>query len=148
MLFAEAVAATPQIRECYRNGLNALGGHRSKIILRETRHCEGSVNLDVCLAASNRDENRWDYCFGYKGEAFFVEVHPAHTSDVRTVIDKLIWLKGWLRNHAPEIDRLQAKAAPAFYWLQTNGFHIVGSRYQRLADEAGIRPLARLELKH
>jgi hypothetical protein len=147
MPFSRAVASTPHIRECFQNGLTALGGDSSKIRVLQTRACNGSVNLDACLATRYPSDNRWDYCFDYHGEVYFVEVHPAQTSEVNTVINKLEWLKNWLQNHAPEIDRM--KAGNPFYWVQTGGFNILKTSPQyRRAREAGLLPIARLELKH
>ncbi len=93
MLFSEAVAATPHIAKCLKNGLTAFGSDSAKIHLLQTRACDGSVNLDDCLSGRYPDESRWDYCFAYYGEVYFVEVHPAQTSEVKTVIKKLQWLK-------------------------------------------------------
>jgi hypothetical protein len=147
MSFSQAVASTPHIRECFQNGLAAFGGDSSKIHLLQTRACDGSVNLDHCLAARYPSDSRWDYCFAYNSEVYFVEVHPAQTSEVNAVIKKLQWLKSWLQNNAPEIDRMKAKNP--FYWIQTSGFNITKTSPQyRRAREAGLLPIARLELKN
>ena len=42
--FKKAVSATPDIRNCYENGLQALGTDSVKIHLAGT--CEGSVDID------------------------------------------------------------------------------------------------------
>lgn len=147
MSFSQVVALTPHIRECFQNGLTAFGSYSSKIVLLETRACSGSVDLDRCLATRYPDENRWDYCFAYQGEVYFVEIHPAQTSEVNTVIKKKLWLENWLQNHALEIDQL--KAERPFYWIQSGGFNILKTSPQyRRAREAGLLPIARLELKH
>ena len=147
MSFQTAVTNTPEIRNCYQQGLKALGGHSTVINVRETRACEGSVNLDTCLLGVRPDDNRWDYCFAYKGEAYFVEVHPADTSNVETVINKLNWLRAWLINHAPAINAL--KAAILFHWIHTGSSHILaGSKQYRMAAEHKILPKARLDIRH
>lgn len=147
MSFQTAVTNTLEIRNCYQQGLKALGAHSTLINVRDTRSCDGSVNLDDCLVKSRPNDNRWDYCFAYKGEAYFVEVHPADTSNVETVINKLNWLKAWLITHAPAINFL--KAATPFHWIHTGSSHILaGSKQYRLAAEHKILPKARLYIKN
>lgn len=150
LTFAESVRATPDVQNCYQEGLRAiLERERSKIVLLDTRACEGSVYIDACTTAQYPNDNRWDYCFSYKGEVFFVEVHTANSSEVSTVIRKLLWLKNWLNSHAPEINKLKAKSVTPYYWIQSSGYHIPPrSRQYREADRAGILPVPRLELKH
>jgi hypothetical protein len=151
MSFQAAVASTPQIINCYRSGLHALAPqHRALISVRDTRGLTGSVDLDTCLSQTRPNENRWDYCFAYKNEAFFVEVHPAgNMNDVETVIRKLNWLRAWLVEHAPEIYALKATSRDPFHWLHTGYSQIVkGSRQYNLAAQNGIRPKACLEIKH
>lgn len=78
--FEKAVSATPDIQNCCKSGLTALGNYSSKIQLGST--CEGSVAIDECVSEKYPQENRWDYVFGYRSEAIFVEVHSAYTSEV------------------------------------------------------------------
>lgn len=147
--FPEAVAATPDIRNYYQEGLQAIPRqYRSKIFLQDTRACEGSVDIDTCVTYKYPSDNRWDYCLSYRGEVFFIEVHTANSSEVSTVIRKLAWLKNWLNSYAPEINKLKAKHVTPFYWLQSSGYHIpLRSRQYREAERAGIMPIPRLELK-
>ncbi len=78
----------------YHEGLGAiLRQHRSKIVLLDTRGCEGSIDIDSCIKDKYPNDSRWDYCFAYKGDVFFVEVHTANSSEVSAVIKKLTWLK-------------------------------------------------------
>jgi hypothetical protein len=143
--FKAAVEKTKQVKDAYQKGLKALGPHSKKITLKDASHCEGSIDIDTTLASIYPNSNRWDYCFSYKGEAFFVEVHPANTSDVQTVINKHEWLKNWLRDQAPEIGNLTAKSRQPFYWIQTNGFHIIPhSRQFVLLGQKNIRLISRL----
>ena len=148
--FQEAVAGTPDISACCRNGLEAvLQRHRSKILLQDPRGCEGSVDIDACVLAKYPNDSRWDYCFAYKGDVFFVEVHTANSSEVSTVIRKLTWLKEWLNKNAPGINELKARHVTPFYWIQSAGFNIPShsSKY-RQAYQAGIKPIPRLELNY
>lgn len=143
--FKTAVEKTTHIKNAYQNGLQALGMNSKKIVLKNA--CEGSVNIDKAVETIYPDSNRWDYCFSHDGEVFFVEVHPANTSDISKVIKKLMWLKAWLKNHAPEIDKLKATSQHPFYWIQTTGYHILkGSPQHRKLVENGINPVSRLSL--
>ncbi|HEV3414685.1 MAG TPA: hypothetical protein VG101_19535 [Puia sp.] len=147
LTFRQAVEATDDISECFRNGLQGLGNHSGKIILGNTTQCSGSVNLDACTLQKYPQANRWDYIFCYKGEAFFVEVHSANTGEVSTVIRKLQWLRDWLNGSANEINSLKAKSSGPFYWVQSSGFHIPQNSPQfRLAAQSGIKPVALVKL--
>jgi len=136
--FQSAINRTAQISLCYQNGLQALAhDHRQKINLAEP--AQGSVDIDGCVVALYPNDNRWDYVFGYKGRAYFVEVHPANSSEVSVVIAKLAWLKQWLVAHAPDLNAIIAE--DAFHWLQSSGFNIPpASRYYRLAEQKRIMP--------
>jgi hypothetical protein len=145
--FKEAVDATISIGQCFQVGLRGLGTHSKKIKLGDTSKCEGSVDIDSCLAKIHPQSSRWDYCFSYKGEVFFVEVHGAITSEVSTVLKKLQWLKSWLNNNAPEINKLKAKSRNPFYWIQSSNFTIPPTSKQfRTVTQAGIKPIPLLEL--
>ncbi len=146
MTFQQAVAETPDISNCYQNGLQALGTYSNKIDLTDRRLCEGSVDIDSCVLNNYPGQNRWDYAFSYNSEVYFVEVHSANTSEVSTVLRKLQWLKDWLNYHAPEINRLKAKGQP-FYWIQSGKFAIASTspQYRRVVQE-GLRPIPKLSL--
>ena len=148
MTFKKAVKGTPDVATGFRKGLTALGNYSSKVIVSDTTCIQGSVDIDACTTAQYPNANRWDYAFAYKGEAFFIEVHSANTSEVSTVIKKLQWLKVWLHQQAPEINKLKAKNLPAFYWVQSKGFAIpkTSPQYRRAAS-AGIKPVAKLNLE-
>jgi hypothetical protein len=47
-----------------------------------------------------------------------VEVHPASSDHVAKVLEKLAWLRQWLRSEAPNLDRL---TRGGFYWIATDG---------------------------
>lgn len=143
--FQKAVEATPDVATGYKAGLSALGTHASKISVASTSLIEGSVDIDSCTTAKYPNANRWDYVFAYHGKAYFIEVHSANTSEVRTVLSKLQWLKNWLHNHATEINKLKAKNS--FYWIQSKGFAIPKTSPQyRAASMAGLKPIAKLKL--
>jgi hypothetical protein len=147
MNFKQAVVVTPDITTCYQLGLRALGPNSLKIRLGNPSACEGSVDIDACVRRKFPQSNRWDYCFSYKQEVFFVEVHSAISSEVGTVIRKLRWLKSWLADEAPEINKRKAISKTPFYWIQSSNCSIpVTSRQYRMAIQAGIKPISKLEL--
>ena len=142
--FQKAVEATADLSGGYKTGLSALGKYSAKISATSSR-IEGSVDIDSCTHAKYPRQPRWDYVFAHSGKAYFVEVHSAHTSEVRTVVSKLQWLKQWLRNSAPEINRL--KADKPYYWIQSKNFAIPKTSPQyKLAVKEGIKPIATLVL--
>lgn len=143
--FRQAVEETEEIKNGYQNGLKALGKYSNKVELGDTKKCEGSVAIDDCTESLYPQENRWDYVLGYKGNAYFVEIHSAHTSEVSVVLKKLQWLKDWLNSKAPEIKKLQAKDK-AFIWIQTNGYHIPTSKQSKIIAKAGLKPVSKLIL--
>ncbi|NCT73961.1 MAG: hypothetical protein GXC78_05480 [Chitinophagaceae bacterium] len=146
--FKQAVENTPEVKNAHQEGLQAFKkDDRNKIELNNPKLCEGSVDIDTTVTTLYPQSNRWDYCLSYDGEVFFVEVHSANTSEVSTVIRKLQWLTDWLNNQAPRINALQAKRRHPFYWIQSNGFHILKTSSQfRQAIQHKIKPVAKLKL--
>lgn len=147
MTFKQAVEGTPDIATNFKVGLTALGAYSSKVSVSDTSQLQGSVDIDSATTAKYPQDNRWDYAFAYKGEVFFIEVHSANTGEVSTVIRKLRWLKDWLNNQAPEINKLKSKTVTPFYWIQSNGFAILKtSRQYREAAQNNIMPKAILKI--
>jgi len=69
--------------------------------------------------------------------AVWIEVHPASTSEVTTLLNKLRWLKTWLKERAPALYKLTA--SQSYYWLATRGVHIrQGSPQARQLRLAGL----------
>ena len=104
--FRRAAEACPALSLC--DGLQALSrGARDKIRPRNTRSVTGSVDIDKDLKNDFPEDNRWDYAVGYrckdKEKVFFVEVHPAQTSEITCVIRKAKSLKAWAETSAPEL---------------------------------------------
>lgn len=134
--FAQAVHNTPSLgQDAYHPGLRALGSNSSKVRLGK---CDalGSIYLEESILSA-----RWDYGIGIKKdkkiEAVWVEVHPAYTSEVDRVIEKLRWLKDWLRQQAPDLWALTP--SNAYYWVATNGVHITRDSPQaRSLAQAGL----------
>jgi hypothetical protein len=130
--FQSAVESSSELADCYRKGLQALGSHTEKIKPEDTRLLEGSLNIDACILSKYPEEARWDYVLSYNGKAYYVEVHPADTSAVNTVIRKKNWLVEWLKGH-PGLNSFNR--ADKMYWLPTNGYHILpeSNQARRLA---------------
>ena len=91
MSFTDAVQSIPEIANCLRNGLQALGGHSRKIEVRSTRDLAGSVDIEIPVSKNfYPNAHRWDYVFGYKERIYYVEVHPAdNTRKVGEITAKL-----------------------------------------------------------
>jgi hypothetical protein len=128
----------------YQEGIQALRKKdRDRVKCGKSRQLAGSVNLDEALKPSDPNGNRWDYGIGIKhkegkDEVIWVEVHPASTSNVREVLDKLAWLKTWLRAKAPALRQLTV--ADGYVWIASGGVHIPKRRQQvRLLNQAGLR---------
>lgn len=147
--FEEAVRATPDIKDCFMKGkLAIINKEKDKVELSDPRNCGGSLFIDQCLINQQMypNDNRWDYALDYNAEVFFFEVHTASSSEVSTVLRKLDWLKQWLVQKAPEINALKAKAP--FFWIQSNGYHILpNSRQERAVNQKGLMPIPKLVLK-
>jgi hypothetical protein len=137
--FQNAVQSTSDIADGYMPGLQALGSHSSKIKASKTKYLGGSVNIDECTRTLYPQANRWDYAFYYKQETYFVEVHPANTGEVKTVLAKLAWLKDWLSKKAPKLEDIKAKITP-YVWLPTeSGVHITkGSKEYKQLAQSGV----------
>lgn len=146
--FQKAVEGTPDISTAYRRGLQALKrSDRSAFDLADTRLLDGSVDIDTAVQEKYPNENRWDYAIGYSGKVCYVEVHPAYTSEVSVVENKLRWLKIWLKENAPLLDAIP-KATPAFVWAQTGKGAILprSSQARKLATMGiAVTPVCKLQ---
>ena len=143
MNFTDAVLETPEIAECLKAGLQALGSNSDKIEVKSTGSLEGSVDIDTCLKTLYPDDTRWDYVFGYKDRLYYVEVHQGKTSEIKKVIAKLKWLMEW--RQATELEALKGRST--YHWISTKGTDTFakGSRYSRILTQNGIRgPSSRL----
>ena len=117
MNFADAVRSIPQLTECLKAGLQALGSNRHKIRVNSTRDLTGSVDIDACLARRYPNAPRWDYVFGYKDRVYYVEVHQGRSSEMKSVIAKLDWLRQWRRRSAKSFEGLENQST--YHWIST-----------------------------
>lgn len=114
--FKSIVQAVPAIAGAYREGLQALESKDAgKVKPQNPRKLSGSVYLDKCLKTTNPHDARWDYVIGYREKAYFVEVHPANTSNVDEVVKKKKWLEVWLKTNALDLKAMMA--GTGYYWI-------------------------------
>jgi hypothetical protein len=143
--FRAAVLATPEVENCFQAGLQALGKYSQKITPANLSKCEGSLDIDACTLTLYPNQSRWDYALAYDSKVYFVEVHPAETGEVSTILRKLQWLKEWLSQKAPEINQLRADAP--YFWIQSGRFSILKNSPQaKQIAQYGIRPIPKLNL--
>lgn len=147
MTFKQAVSATLSVSNAYCSGLRALRGRDRGLIKRRRGSSvsfTGSLNLDATLEAAWPSAPRWDYGIGLRARhagsetAIWVEIHPASSTHVNDVLDKLRWLKDWLHNHAPLLENLTESG---FYWVASGGTVSItpNSRQAKRLASAGLR---------
>lgn len=89
--------------------------------------------------------NRWDYVIGFNKKVVFVEVHSAHSGEVRSVVKKINWLNSWLISDAPDLAKLRADQV--YFWIQSKSFQISKHSTQyRQVMLLGIRPVRTVTL--
>jgi hypothetical protein len=143
MTFEAAVRAAASVSDHYRNGLQALrAGDAGCIWCRNPRRLTGSVNVDGALQAAEPDAPRWDYGIGLRRKsaenAIWVEVHPASSTSITDMLNKLQWLRDWLRAQAPT---LAALTQSDYYWVSTDATIAItpNSPQARRLAAAGLR---------
>lgn len=138
--FQIAVEETAEISSAYKAGLQAVKKcDKQKISASDLHKLNGSVDMDNAVKDLYPEENRWDYAIGYDNKVCFIEVHPAFTSEVETMLKKLAWLKQWLKNKAPKLSSIEKTQEP-YIWLSTKGIHILpNSSYSKKLATSGIK---------
>ena len=147
-LFKEAVESTEEVKDGYCQGLQALKkSDRTKISCNDTTKLDGSLDIDTNVKALYPHSDRWDYAISYSGKICYCEVHPAETSEVTKMIEKLAWLKQWLKDEAPDIKALPAYS-PKYVWLSSGRVNVLPtSREAKRISSSGISLTSRLTLK-
>ena len=146
MGFIDNVKSTYDISSCYKNGLQGIkNSDRIKINCKNTQMINGSVNIDECLKNKYPQDNRWDYAIGYNEICYFIEVHPASTNEIKTVINKLNWLKNWLEIQSSPLLYNHG----GFHWIASGKFSINKNSPQAriLANSGILGPKKKCELK-
>ncbi|MDE6695413.1 MAG: hypothetical protein K2K25_00875 [Muribaculaceae bacterium] len=131
--FKNAIAKCSLIKNAYMPGLSALKGNSKHVKPADPKLVAGSVDIDDALKIMYPNESRWDYVVGYSDEAFFIEVHPAGTSNVSEMVNKVKWLKNWLASSAPDLNKLHK--SKVYYWIPSGGVSILSGsvQYKRIA---------------
>lgn len=139
----EAVDETPDVTGNHKKGLMALKGSDSElIIVPDTRKIGGSLDIDSTTKRLYPNAARWDYAVEYDGEVFFIEVHPASTTEIKAMIKKYDWLKNWLKTKAPRIDALKAKSKHPYHWVHTGSSKILkSSRHYKELTKRKLLPV-------
>ena len=153
MKFKQAIEQTPGIEHAYRLGLQAIRRRdRERISGDRNSRLAGSANLDDALQEIYPNEARWDYGIGLvvnqqADRIVWAEVHPASTSHVKGMINKLKWLKNWLNTCAPRIKEMETVQ---FCWIASGGVRFSkNSRYAKRLAQSGISfPKEHLDLRH
>ena len=158
MTFRQGVeSAPPPVNSAYRTGKQALENrHRSKVTCADPQRLTGSIYLDSALARQPGYANapRWDYGLGYRPrngqeQTVWVEVHPAKTDEVSSVLRKRQWLRDWLNANATLLKQLTDRAAEdiRFVWIASSGVKIPKNSQQfRQLSRSGVRLKSRLAL--
>lgn len=128
----------------YSQGLRALKAvDRERVRLSNPRLCHGSGDIDTRLAAALPNAARWDYVVAHDNQLHFVEVHPAHTSEVSQIKNKKDWLTEWLRDS--EVGQLAVDKH--FHWVASGKIAITkNSKQARAAAQMGLKPIRLLTL--
>ena len=140
MNFTDAIQSIPEIADCLKNGLQALGTNSRKIKVHSTRDLAGSVDIDTCLKRIYPNDPRWDYVFGYGDRIYYVEVHPAeNTRKVGEVTAKLEWLKQWRKLTAKILEDLEDQST--YHWISTGKTlsSLKRGKYRQMLAQNGIR---------
>ena len=139
--FREAVRACPDLTP--HDGLQALSpASRGRIRPQNTRSVTGSVDIDKDLIEQFPEDHRWDYAVGYAGsndveKTYFIEVHPAETSEISCVIQKAEALKRWAQRCAPELWNMTVPRE--IHWIASGRCDIrLNDSYRRKLALAGV----------
>lgn len=101
-------------------GLQALGGDSTKVHCRDKGKLLGSINLDEAYEAAQPNASRWDYGIGLSmgdaSRAEWIEVHPANSREVRTMLAKLDWLRRTIQQWPAPCDNLESR----YHWVATS----------------------------
>ena len=144
MSFISAVKKTPLLKEALKPGLKALGANSSKIRPNSSQKCEGSVDIDAAVRRQYPNSPRWDYALGYDGKTHLIEVHPAETHEVASLLKKLQWVKNFLAEDAPKLN----EEPKQFHWIASGrGAILPNSPQARRLAKQGIKVIGQLILE-
>ena len=145
--FKVAVENTADIASGYHVGLKAMGNYSTKVQVVDAKQLGGSVDIDGMTKDKYPQDARWDYVVGYQRQAYFIEVHSAETSEVKTVLAKLKWLKDWLKTQAPGLVKIQSPV-DTFVWIPSGRTSILPNSPQAMRlNQSGLKLVPVLRLK-
>lgn len=132
-VFKSAVDNIDDLKNGYHKGLQALKGNSSKVSVSNTKKLLGSVDIDDSTKTLYPNAARWDYAIGYAQKAWFVEIHPANTSNVQEMLKKVQWLEDWLHNKARQLASIRKD--DLHYWVPSGKVCILKTspQYRSLA---------------
>lgn len=143
MTFKQAVEQTPHLKNAWKPGLQALRAQdRPHIEAEDTRRLTGSADVDAALQQHEPNANRWDFGVAFRHTnrkqdvVYWVEVHTASDAQVNVVLDKLRWLKTWLKGDGKLLDRFERE----FIWVSSGATTFTLNAPQRKAfAELGLQ---------
>ena len=98
--------------------------------------------MDVALQQEEPNANRWDFGIGYQHVnrieevVYWVEVHTASNAEVNVVLNKLQWLKAWLKGDGKLLDGFERE----FIWVSSGATAFTLNAPQRKAfAELGLQ---------
>jgi hypothetical protein len=153
MTFKEAVEATPNLAGRFQKGLHALRAQdRPHIEAENTRKLVGSVDVDSALQLVQPNANRWDFAIAYQHTnrgnevIYWTELHTASDSEVKVVIKKAVWLRGWLKDDGSKMAAFECDIV----WISSGptSFQLTGPQRKQMA-QAGLRHVgSRLRIRN
>ena len=110
MTVRDAFAQTRNLSGVWQPGLEALRAQdRRHVEAQDTRRLSGSADLDSALRQQEPNAHRWDFAIGYNHTnrtlecIYWVEIHTAADREVSVVLDKLRWLRQWLKRNGKKL---------------------------------------------
>jgi hypothetical protein len=122
MNFKDVVEATPNLKGAWKVGLGALRAvDKPHIQAEDTRRLTGSADIDKALEKKDPQAHRWDFAIAYQHTnrkleyIYWVEIHTGSHSEVSFVLNKLRWLRGWLKTDGKELAEFERE----FIWISS-----------------------------
>jgi hypothetical protein len=155
MTFKEAVEKTPQLKNAYQVGLQALRAEdKPHIEAEDTRRLTGSVDVDTAYQKIDPQANRWDFGIAYqhtnrKAEVvYWVETHTASDAEVKVVIKKALWLLAWLKGDGALLDRSDFERDIVWVSSGATTFTLTSPQKKQMAQAGLLHAGGRLRIRN
>ena len=130
-----------------KSGLQALkSSDKKRIILSDSRNLIGSIDIDSNFKKSCPNDNRWDYLILINSniEGYFIEVHPAHTSEIKVMIKKKEWLENKIINiYFKNVNKNKYKIV----WISSGKNAILkSSKEYKLLAKHNLKPIGTIKI--